>query len=308
MGDQLSGIAVFVQAVEAGSFALAAERLHLSRSAVGKVIARLEQRLDVRLFHRTTRRQSLTEDGHAFYERCVRALAELDAAEAGFASGRREPGGCLRVSVPVLFGRHCVAPILLGLARTHPQLRVEISFNDRVVDLLEDGYDLGVRIGTLPDSASLAGRLLGTQRMGICAAPSYLDAHGRPDTVDELGRHSAILYGRPGYEVRWRVREAGVIREPRLTSRVRMDDLEAIVDAAVAGLGLAWLPCWLIASRVHARQLEMVMHSDRVISSGIHAVWPQTRHLPAKTRVAIDALAAQIPALVGPPQRLDQAA
>src|SRR5882724_11319726 len=151
MRERLSGIAAFVQAVEAGSFAQAAERMQMTRSAVGKSIARLEERLGVRLFHRTTRRQSLTHDGQAYYERCVRVLAELEA-------GRREPSGRLRVSAPVIFGRRCVSPVLLSLARKYPGLAVDVSFSDRVVDLIEEGFDLAVRIGTLPDSGSLAAR------------------------------------------------------------------------------------------------------------------------------------------------------
>lgn len=298
--DRLDGIAVFVQAAEAGSFALAGERLHLSRSAVGKAIARLEQRLGSRLFHRTTRRQSLTEDGQAFYERCVRALAELEAAEAALDRGRAEPGGRLRVTAPVLFGRHCVAPVLVGLARAHPRLSLEMSFTDRISDLVDEGFDLAVRIGRLPDSASLAARRLGTQRMAICAAPAYLAGHGRPRSVEELAAHRGIVYARGGHEVPWRVLDAeGRTQEPRLDSRLRLDDLQAIADAAIAGAGLAWLPCWLLARHLRAGELELVLDCERVLATEIYAVWPQTRYLPSKTRAAIDALAAQIPALMG---------
>jgi DNA-binding transcriptional LysR family regulator len=181
--EQLNGIATFVQAVESGSFALAAHRMRVTRSAVGKSIARLEHSLGVRLFHRTTRRLNLTEDGQVFYERCVRALAEIDAAEAALDNGRRAPVGRLRVSVPVLFGRHCVAPVLSKLAHQYGGLKVEISFSDRIVDLVEEGFDLAVRIGTLTDSASLAARRLGTERMGIYAAPSYLAPNMDTPTV-----------------------------------------------------------------------------------------------------------------------------
>ena len=140
MTDRLKGISVFVTAVEAGSFSLAASRLHLSRSAVGKTIARLEQRLAVRLFHRTTRSQSLTDDGALFYERCLRALEEIRSAETLLESGKQQVSGRLRVSMPVLFGRMCIAPLLTGLAREHPGLELELSFNDRIVDLIEDGF------------------------------------------------------------------------------------------------------------------------------------------------------------------------
>ena len=197
--DRLNGIEAFVQAAEAGSFALAAERLRLTRSAVGKSIARLEARLGVRLFHRTTRQQSLTDDGQAYYDRCVRALAELQAAEAELDSGRREPQGRLRVTAPLVFGRHCVAPVLRELAGRYPQLEVDISFSDRVVDLIDEGYDLGIRVGDLPDSSSLAARRLGLQTMGIGASPAYIAAHGRPVTAQEMQAHAGIIYARrPG--------------------------------------------------------------------------------------------------------------
>jgi DNA-binding transcriptional LysR family regulator len=179
--------------------------MNLTRSAVGKVIVRLEKRLGVRLLNRTTRSQSLTEDGQAYYDRCVRALAELEAAEADLDSGRREPKGRLRVSVPQAFGHHCVAPVLLGLARRHPQLKVDISISDRFVDVVEEGFDLVVRIGPLPDSASLAARRLGVQYASIGAAPSYLAQRGKPRNVNELRGHTIIAYMRAGAAQPWDV-------------------------------------------------------------------------------------------------------
>ncbi len=297
--DRLSGIEVFVQAVEAGSFALAAERLNLTRSAVGKSIARLEARLGARLFHRTTRQQSLTDDGQAYYDRCVRALAELQTAEAELDSGRREPQGRLRVSAPLVFGRHCVAPVLRELAQQHPQLQVEISFNDRVVDLIEEGYDLGIRVGELPDSASLAARRLGMQTMGIGASPAYIQAHGRPVTVDEMQRHAAIVYTRNGVDKAWALHGPdGQVLQLRPRASLRVDDLQAIADAAIAGAGLAWLPCWMLTHYVRTGELDVLMHGDRLAAQEVHAVWPQARYLPSKTRAAIDALAARVPSML----------
>ncbi|QKI68649.1 LysR family transcriptional regulator [Achromobacter xylosoxidans] len=297
--DRLGGIEVFVQAAEAGSFALAAERLSLTRSAVGKSIARLEARLGARLFHRTTRQQSLTDAGQAYYDRCVRALAELYDAEAELDSGRRSPQGRLRVSAPVVFGRHCVAPVLRELAARHPQLQIEISFNDRVVDLIEEGYDLGIRIGALPDSASLVARRLGLQTMGIGASPAYIAAHGRPQTLDEMRQHVGVAYARGGVEKGWSLMEAdGEVVQLRVPPRLRMDDLQAIADAAIAGAGLAWLPCWMLSHYVRTGELDVLMHGDRMAAQPVHAVWPQARYLPSKTRTAIDALAERVPAML----------
>ena len=299
MNERLNGVGVFVAVVEAGSFAVAAQRLSVTRSAVAKTIARLEQRLKVRLFNRTTRKQSLTDDGQSYYERCVRALAELEAAEECFESGRREPGGKLRVTAPVLFGRHCVAPVLLALSQRHPQLQLEMSFCDRVVDLVEEGFDLAIRVGTLPDSTRLVARRLGVQRMSICAAPAYLDRRGRPKSASEWTGHARIAYVSGGRSVPWRVPgEQGGEFAPAVNARLGFDDLQAIADAAIAGAGLAWLPCWMIGPEIKSKRLELVVSGDRMPGTEIHAVWPRATHLPLKVRVAVDALAGEIPKIL----------
>jgi len=305
--DRLNGVSAFVEVVDAGSFSIAAVRLRVTRSAITKTIARLEQRLGVRLFHRTTRRQSLTDDGQAYYEHCVRALRELNAAEEAFDSGRKEPVGRLKVSAPVLFGRHCVVPVLLTLTGVYPRLELEISFTDRVVDLVGEGFDLAVRIGELPDSTNLIARRLGAQRMAIYASPSYLERRGRPADIADLTQHTAIAYGRNGYEARWRMCNVdGGISEIRIPARLRFDDLEAIADAAVAGAGLAWLPCWLVAGHVRTGELALVMDSERVMATEIHAVWPIAQRLPSKTRLAIDALVTQLPRMLDLPDEGDR--
>ncbi|NKI68256.1 LysR family transcriptional regulator [Collimonas pratensis] len=304
MSDRLHGISAFVEAVEAGSFAVAAQRMRLTRSAVGKSIARLEQRLGVRLFQRTTRSQSLTEDGQAYYERCVRALAELDAGVSALDSGKSEAIGRLRVSVPVLFGRHCVAPVLLALARQHPRMTIEMSFSDQVVDLIEEKFDLAIRSGSLPDSTTLVARRLATQDMAICAAPSYLTKYGTPADIAGMSTHVGIAYGRAGRLEPWRVRDSsGEVHKPQVDIRLVFDDLQAIADAAVAGAGLAWLPCWLMSKHSRAGELTLVMDSESVLPTEIYLVWPQSRYLPTKTRVAIDALVAEIPGMVGKLQK-----
>lgn len=297
--DRMQGIDVFVQAAEAGSFALAAERLRVTRSAIAKSIARLERRLGTRLFHRTTRRQTLTEQGQAYYERCKRALAELDAAEAVFDDGRREPSGRLRVSAPVIFGRQYVAPVLTTLAHRHARLTIELSFSDRVVDLLQDGFDLAVRLGQLRDSATLSARRLVADRFVLCASPAYLARRGHPQSPDDFAGHTGILYLYPGREVPWQMRDAsGKLKELRVERRLRFDDVQAIADAAISGAGIARLPRWLVAPHLRAGELVLLPETEGEMESEIHAVWPNTRYLPAKTRAAIDALAKEIPAMM----------
>jgi DNA-binding transcriptional LysR family regulator len=297
--DRLNDIATFVQTVEAGSFSLAARRVGLTRSAVGKSIARLEKRLGARLFNRTTRRQTPTEAGRMFYERCKRGLEQIQAAEVALDARRREPIGRLRISVPVLFGRHCVAPILTELMRRHPRLDVEISFCDRVVDLVQEGFDLAVRIGPLSDSASLAARQLGVQRMIICAAPSYLTQHGSPVRIEDFAAHTGVTYLRLGTDIPWQMHDdAGHVRKVLLRKSIRMDDMQAIINAAASGVGLALVPSWRVVSQVAAGQLVVLTDQEHSSSADIYVVWPQTRYLASKTRVTIDALVAEVPTLV----------
>ncbi|HEX9447419.1 MAG TPA: LysR family transcriptional regulator, partial [Dongiaceae bacterium] len=299
MSDRLGGIAAFVQAAESGSFALAAARLNLTRSAVGKSIARLEQRLGVRLFNRTTRRQNLTDDGQAFYESCLRALRELETAEAALESGRQVPSGRLRVSMAVVFGRHCVAPILTALAARHPALELDLSLSDRPVDLIEDGFDLAVRGGTIADQSGLMMRRLGEQRMNVVATPDYLARHGTPQTLADLVNHEGVVYGRGPQSKSWLFNgPAGTSIETRMRCRIRLDDVEAIVDATLSGAGLGWLPCWLIAPHLKSGALVTVLPPALSIGYPIYAVWPQSPHLPLRTRIAIDALAAELPAML----------
>lgn len=302
MRDRLAGISVFVEAVEAGGFSAAAARLNLSRSAVGKAVARLETRLGVRLFHRTTRSQSLTDDGQAYYEHCLRALETIRAGEAMLESGRRNVGGRLRVSMPVLFGRRCVAPILADLARQYPDLELTLNFSDLLVNVVEDGFDLVVRNGPLDNSADqLAARMIARQHLVVCAAPSYLEARGTPGRIADIVEHETIVYGRSGRVYAWRFPEAGdappVTIQPE--ARLCFDDLEAIADAAAKGMGLTWLPYWLVRDRILSGELVQVLESRPGLVIEAFALWPQSRHMPLRVRVAIDALVKGLPEVMG---------
>jgi DNA-binding transcriptional LysR family regulator len=299
--ERLDGVTVFVDVVRMGGFARAAEHLGLTRSAVGKAMARLEARLAVRLFHRTTRVQNLTEDGQIYYEHCLRALAELQAAEAQMESGKHEVAGRLRVSMPVLFGRHCVAPILLDLAREHPSLELHLSLNDRPVDVLAEGFDLAVRSGFLgAESEGLRARKLVVQRKRVCASPDYLAAHGRPKSTAELAAHSILLYRRADRVNIWQLPDAtGRIADMPLSSRLQLDDLEAIADAATVGLGLAWLPEWLVQERLRTGALVSVLDDQPGAAMDCYALWPSSTHMPLRLRLAVDALVEQLPKVVG---------
>ncbi|MDV0596074.1 MULTISPECIES: LysR family transcriptional regulator [unclassified Enterobacter] len=299
MTDTLKDIPVFVAAVEAGSFAQAATRLHLSRSAVGKSIARLEERLGVRLFQRTTRSQSLTDNGALFYERCLRALEEIRGAESLLETGKQQVSGRLRVAMPVLFGRQCVAPLLIELAQEHPGLELEMSFSDRVVDLVEEGFDMAVRNGVLQDSSVLVARRLGEHRMVLCAAPDYLRKKNMPETVDDLHQHTAINYLRTGRVLPWQLMDNdGTPRTFIPRSSLNMDDLQAICDAALAGHGIAWLPCWMVVKDIHQGKLVPLLKQAPDVHFDVHAVWQQTPHLPLRVRIAIDMLVSRLPSVM----------
>jgi len=297
--DRLASMAVFVKAVDLGSFAAAADAMALSAPMVGKHVRFLEERLGVRLINRTTRRQSLTDLGRAYYERCRAVLAEAEAADALAADQRAEPQGRLRVAMPVHFGRRCVAPILLALAKRHPKLELDLFFSDRLVDLAEGEHDLAIRTGTLADSAGVMARRVARQRMVVCAAPSYLKRQGRPKGIADLAEHPAIVYRRSIRISPWLFpREGERPLEIVPAGRLRLDDLDAIADAAVAGMGLAWLPTWLVRDRIAAGALVVLLPKQPAYLYDVTTLWLQTPHLPVKVRLAIDALAAELPKMM----------
>jgi DNA-binding transcriptional LysR family regulator len=298
MSTPLSDIPVFMCAVETGGFSEAGRRLNLSRSSVGRAVARLEGSLKVRLFDRTTRHQNVTADGQLFYEHCQRAMAELRSAEAALDSGLSVPRGKLRVSMPVLFGRMCVAPILRQIASEHSGLELELNFTDRKVDLLEDGYDLAIRNGSPGNGAGIRVRRVGHEATMIFAAPAYLEKRGYPQTLADLASHDTIAYSRGGRVQSWTLDDDGAAFEFNPVSRFRFDDIDAIADAAVEGFGLTWLPYWLVQKRVDSGELVQVIPNMRPSLSDVWAVWPEGPHLPTRVRVAIDALAKFLPKLV----------
>lgn len=201
--DRLTSMAVFVKAVDVGSFAAAADALEMSAPMVGKHVRFLEERLGVRLLNRTTRRQSLTETGQAYYERCRTVLAEAVAADAVASDELSEPRGRLRVTMPALLGRHCIAPLLMKLARRYPHLELDLSFGDPIADIIEGRYDLAIRTGDLHDQSGLMTRRIASQRMVVCGTRSYLRANGKPKSLDDLAQHQAIIYRRSGRVRPW---------------------------------------------------------------------------------------------------------
>ncbi len=287
--DKLTGMAVFARVVEAQSFTTAAAQLGMSRSAVSKAIAGLESRLGARLLNRTTRRLALTEVGQAFYERCARIVAEAEEAELAVSHLQATPRGTLRISAPVSFGNLHLAPALPDFLRRHRELRVDIGLADRMVDLIEEGYDLAVRIGALPDS-SLIARRIADNHLVVCASPDYWRRRGRPSDPRDLTRHACLTYAYQHNPNEWPF----VGPDGRFTVHVDgpliSNNGDLSMAAALAGLGVVVLPCFLCGSHLAAGRLEPVLCDWMTPPSGIHAVYPHARYLSAKVRAFVDFL------------------
>lgn len=288
--DSFQGVITFVMAARSNSFTEAATRLGVSKSAVGKSIARLEERLGVQLFHRTTRRISLTADGDAYFIACSNALEEIGAAESGLGPGTREPAGRLRIDIPVAFGRRVVAPLLFDIANKYPALQLIMTFSDHLVDPIEEGIDLLVRFGELADTSGLVARRLARQRWAICASPGYLERFGTPDTLESLDRHHCIVGHRRGHPLSWRVRQGEETVRFSPPSTHEIGDGEAMILAAVAGVGLCQMPRCLLREDIDAGRLVEVLGRYEPEPVDVHAVWPKVSHLRPKVRYVVDEL------------------
>lgn len=282
--ERLKGLETFVAVADAGSFTAAAERLHLTNSAVGKAIARLEARVNKQLFERTTRRLELSDAGAAFYRVCVRVLDELEVAERALASEEALPSGRLRIDLPATFGRLQALPALLAYADKYPQVLPQVSFTDRFVDVVEDGLDVVVRIGGEDAWPAAVGyRYLGREELIFCAAPAFIAAHGAPASVDALLAADAVLYGRAdGSTQPWQIGEGGMPASRRqVHGRIVLGQAESQVAAVVAGMGLAQLPTWLVAPRIRDGSLVQLLPDLTTQGLPLHILWQRNReHAP----------------------------
>jgi len=291
--DRLKGITAFVATVESGSFTAAAERLHLTSSAVSKSVARLEARLGSRLFERTTRSLALTDAGQAYYDTCTRVLGELSEAESVLAAQRTIPCGVLCVAVPHTFGRLHVMPLLNHFCQQHPDMQLNLSFSDRFVDLFEEGVDVAVRIGG-PGSypPSLAVRYLGCEQLIFCASPDYLAQHGTPQSLEALEQHRAIVYDRiDGSTSPWHVTSPdGRITTRTVPHRMALGDGEAQRSAVMAGLGVAQMATWLMEEQLARGELVGFLPELAVPGLPLYVVWPRRKQLTPKVDALLSAL------------------
>src|SRR5919108_1508383 len=282
--DRLSAIRVFAQVVEAGSFAKAAERLGLSTSATSRHVAELEAHLQTRLLNRTTRRVSLTESGRAFYERAVQLLADLEEAEQEAARAAVVPRGTIRLTTSVNFGVRHLAPAIADFLAQHAEVRFDVSLSDRIVDLVEEGFDLAVRIGTA-GSEHLVARKLGETRLVPCAAPQYLSAHPAPRQPEDLVHHNCFTYEYVTPRNMWRFRDpSGAERAVRVSGNLHSNNGDLLAEAAARGAGIVFEPAFIVGPDVRAGRLVPLLQDFDAAPIPIYAVSPSRKHLTAKVR------------------------
>ena len=277
------GIDEFTAVAEQASFSAAARRLGLSTSAVSREIARLEDRLQTRLLHRTTRRVELTDAGRDFLARCRRLIDERDEALAAVQPDDQAPRGLLRMTCSVSYGERFIAPAVNAFARQNPELRIELDLDNRLRDLVGDGYDLAVRFGHLTDSRLMA-RRLASRRLILCASPDYLARRGAPRDLSEIASHDGLI----GSAEHWRFTEAGREVTLRPSGRWRCNSGAAVLDATLQGLGLCQLPDFYVAEALATGALISLLDEQRPPDEGVWAVHPHPRHVPPKVRAMID--------------------
>jgi len=292
--ENLTDVAVFVQVVDSGSFTTAAERLKLSKSVVSKYVTRLENRLGARLLNRTTRRISLTEVGRAFYTRSQQGLQVLEEANAEVLRLQGAPRGALRINTPMSFGILHIAPALADFLALYPELSVDMNLDDRKVDLIEEGFDLAVRISDLPDS-SLVARRLASCRHVVCAAPEYLQRHGIPQTPNDLREHNTLTYQYHESQNEWRFLspEGKYISAP-VSGSIQMNNSLALREVLLQGIGISLIPTFIVGSDIRAGRLQPLLSHYQTLEFSIYIIYPQRRHLSPKVRAFIDFMVERI--------------
>lgn len=292
--DSLTDIAVFTQVVKCGSFTAAAERLSISKSVVSKYVTRLENRLGARLLNRTTRRLSLTEVGRAFYERSRRGLQEIEEAEAEVSRLQGDPRGTLRLNTPMSFGILHIAPALPDFLRQYPEVSVEMNLDDRKVDVIEEGFDLSLRISDLPDS-SLVARRLGPCRHAVVAAPSYFERNGTPTRPIELEHHNILSYRYQASAGEWHFLSPDdrTMSVP-VSGSVVMNNSLALREVLLGGGGIARMPTFVVGQDIRSGRLCSIFSNYLMLQPSIYLVYPQRKYLSPKVQAFVEFFAQRI--------------
>ena len=279
------GVSEFVAVAETESFTKAAARLGISTAQVSRQVSALETRLAAKLFHRTTRKVSVTEVGRVYYQHCRQVLDGLDEAERAITNLQTTPRGLLKITAPVTYGEGTIAPLINDFLTQYPELEVQMNLTNLKVDLVDQGYDLAIRLGQLEDSSMMAKRL-GSRTQYVCASPSYVSTYGLPHTLSELDQHNCLI-GTLDY---WRFQEKGKARNVRIKGNLSCNSGHALVDAAIKGLGIIQLPDYYVNPFIASGELVSLLENNRQADEGIWALYPHNRHLSPKVRMLLDFL------------------
>jgi len=287
--DTLHGMRTYVRVAELGSFAAVARQMDVARSVVTRQVAALEARLGVKLIARSTRSLRLTSAGASYLERCREILRLVEAAESQLAEERHEPRGVIRVSVPLSFGLHHLSPLLLDFNLRYPEVTTEIDFTDRRVNLIEEGLDLAIRITQRLDPLAIA-RRIGSGRLLAVAAPEYLQGQGEPKHPADLAHHECLVY-LPAQQEGWPFQVDGVREVFPVRGRMRANNGDALLAAAVRGLGITVQPDFLLTAAIHSGRVQAILGDFPLPELGIYALLPGNRYVPQRVRVLVDYLA-----------------
>jgi DNA-binding transcriptional LysR family regulator len=291
--DRLKQIESFVAVSTKGSLTASAQAEGVAPAVIGRRIDALEERLGVKLLVRTTRRITLTHEGSAFLEDCQRLLADLASAEASVSAGGVKASGHLRITAPAGFGRRHVAPLVPAFVAAHPDVSLSLNLSDRVVDIVNEGFDCAIRVGDLPDSSLISVRLADNRRLCV-ASPAYLQRAGAPHTPSELMRHACLTLSSDASQTRgWAFQIDGEVTHLRPSGALDCSDGQVLHDWCLQGLGLAWRSTWEVEREVADGRLEVVLEDFAAPANGIYAVFAQRKHLPLRVRLWIDFIKAR---------------
>lgn len=285
------GVTEFASVAETGSFTGASRQLGISTAQVSRQISALENRLNTKLFYRTTRKVSLTEEGQLYYRHCRQILDSLAEAERAISERQGMPRGLLKLTAPVTYGEQFIMPLINDFMLEYPSIEVTMILTNQTVDLIDGGYDLAIRLGRLNSPSTMVARRLSHRTQFVCAAPEYLEKYGTPHTLSELRHHNCLI----GNHDHWHFQEAGRERSFRVTGNLRCNSGNALRDAALKGLGLIQLPDYYISDDLTQGRLIPVLSAFQEQEEGIWVLYPQNRHLSPKVRLLVDFLAERLP-------------
>ncbi|UCX06494.1 LysR substrate-binding domain-containing protein [Shewanella glacialimarina] len=284
------GVVEFVAVAQTESFTQAASRLGISTAQVSRQVSQLENRLAIKLFYRTTRKVSLTEEGAIYFRHCRQVLDGLEEAERAISSLQHSPQGLIRMTAPVTYGERFVMPIVVDFMAQYPQVEVICELTNKQLDLVDGSYDLAIRLGRLADSSLIAKRL-SSRRQYVCASPAYLKQYGVPENLTDLNQHDCLI----GTNSHWHFDEQGKEKVIKVQGRLQCSSGMTLLDAAIRGMGVVQLPGYYVNEAIAQGQLTVLLAQYQQAKEGIWALYPQNRHLSAKVRLLVDMLAEKLP-------------